>query len=66
VTAYNSYLRYAEDIRGKAELGLQERTIGVTRLFVTPNPSPANAAYSLDDLADWYRRLGSLRKDLAG
>ncbi|MCH2506618.1 MAG: mismatch-specific DNA-glycosylase [Dehalococcoidia bacterium] len=66
VTAYNSYLRYAEDIRGKAELGLQERSIGASRVFVTPNPSPANAAYSLDDLAEWYRRLGILRDELVG
>ena len=66
VTAYNAYLRYAEDIRESAELGLQERTIGESRVFVTPNPSPANAAYSLDDLAEWYRRLGNLRKELTG
>ena len=66
VTAYNSYLRYAEDIREKAELGLQERSIGASRVFITPNPSPANAAYSLDDLAEWYRRLGILRDELVG
>ena len=66
VTAYNAYLRYAEDIKGNAELGLQPRTIGDTRVFVTPNPSPANATYSLDDLAGWYRRLKSLREELAG
>ncbi len=66
VTAYNAYLRYTEDERENAELGLQERTIGDTRVFVTPNPSPANAAYSLDDLAGWYRRLKRLREELAG
>ena len=66
VTAYNSYLRYAEDIRGKTALGLQQRSIGASMVFVTPNPSPANAAYSLDDLAEWYRRLGILRDEVVG
>ena len=66
VTAYNAYLRYTEDVRENAELGLQERTVGDTRVFVTPNPSPANATYSLDDLTGWYRHLKSLREELAG
>ena len=66
VTAYNAYLRYAEDIRESSELGQQLRTIGASRVFVTPNPSPANAVYSLDDLAGWYRRLKSLREELTG
>jgi TDG/mug DNA glycosylase family protein len=37
--------------------GLQSVRIGATRIFVTPNPSPANAAYSLDDLVAWYDAL---------
>lgn len=32
------------------------------RLFVAPNPSPANAAFSLDDLVGWYDRLAELRE----
>lgn len=40
--------------------GLQALRVGTSRLFVTPNPSPANASYSLDDLIDWYRRLAEL------
>jgi hypothetical protein len=32
---------------------------------VVPNPSPANARYSLSDLTDWYARLGALRDELA-
>ena len=62
--AYKAYLRYAEGIRAEPELGLQDYAIGDTRVFVAPNPSPANAQYSLEVLADWYRRLGSLREDL--
>ena len=60
VTAYKAYLRYAEGERESPELGLQDRVIGNTRIFVTPNPSPANAVYSIDDLAEWYRRLARL------
>ena len=66
VMAYKAYLRYAEGIRAEPELGLQDYVIGDTRVFVLPNPSPANAQYSLEVLADWYRRLGSLREDLKG
>ena len=28
--------------------------IGTSTVFVVPNPSPANAKYSLNDLAEWY------------
>ena len=31
--------------------------IGASAVFVVPNPSPANAKYSLNDLAEWYGRL---------
>ncbi len=66
VTAYNAYLRYAMGVREKSELGLQPRSIGATRVFVTPNPSPANAVYSLEDLVGWYRKLGLLRTEMTG
>ena len=55
--AYVNYLRYAEDSRQQPEWGAQQFSIGTARVFVTPNPSPANAAYSLDELCDWYRQL---------
>jgi len=55
--AYANYLTYGEGIRQAVDWGLQSCRIGCTQVFVTPNPSPANAAYSLDDLIDWYRRL---------
>ena len=60
---YRAYLRYAEDLQDKPELGLQRHTIGKSRVFVVPNPSPANAQYSLAILADWYQQLGQLRSD---
>ncbi len=55
--AYKAYLQHGEGVKEKPELGMQERTIGRSRLFVVPNPSPANAKYSLGDLAEWYGRL---------
>lgn len=64
VMAYNAYVRYAEGVRDKAELGLQTRSIGPTRVFVTPNPSPANAQFSLSDLVTWYEKLDQLRTEL--
>ena len=56
---YRSYLQYAEGIRLEGgSLGEQPHRIGSIRVFVTPNPSPANARYSVTDLAGWYRELG--------
>ena len=55
--AYKAYLQHGEGVKEKPELGLQARSIGTSSVFVVPNPSPANAKYSLNDLAEWYRRL---------
>ena len=46
------------------KLGMQELQIGNSRVFVTPNPSPANAQYSIEDLARWYKELGDARSKL--
>ena len=51
VTGYRLYLKYAEGVEERPRLGLQSRSIGRSTVFVVPNPSPANAAYSLDVLA---------------
>ena len=55
--AYKAYLQHGEGVKESPQLGLQERMIGVSKVFVVPNPSPANAKYSLSDLAEWYGRL---------
>ena len=64
---YRAYLKYAdglpEGLKEKPDLGLQPHSIGQTRVFVVPNPSPANAQYSLAALVDWYQQLGELRFD---
>ena len=39
------------------ELGPQPETIGATRLYVVPNPSPANAHFTPADQIVWYDRL---------
>ena len=54
--AYDGYLRYGEGRDPGGEWGEQPE-IAACRVFVTPNPSPANAAYSLDVLTEWYSRL---------
>src|SRR4029450_9362404 len=38
-------------------LGPQPEAVRATRLFVVPNPSPANAHFTLADQTSWYDRL---------
>jgi TDG/mug DNA glycosylase family protein len=58
VTGYRPFLRYALGIRRDAiELGPQPETIGATRLYVVPNPSPANAHVTPAEQTAWYSRL---------
>lgn len=59
--AYAGYLRYGEGITPAINWGEQPLRLGDSRVFVTPNPSPANAVFSLADLIAWYARLGELR-----
>ena len=66
VTAYRQYLKYGDGVDQQVELGVQQAAIGTSQVFVAPNPSPANARYSLDALAGWYRQLASLRDKLRG
>jgi TDG/mug DNA glycosylase family protein len=58
--AYKNYLKYTGDAQNEIDWGLQPFLIGQSRVFVTPNPSPANANYSLDDLVTWYKKLKRL------
>jgi double-stranded uracil-DNA glycosylase len=41
----------------RSELGLQERTLGETRLFVLPSTSPANAAVPWSERLRWFQEL---------
>jgi double-stranded uracil-DNA glycosylase len=58
LTAYRPFVRFAlrrADLVPR--LGPQTETIGSTRLYVVPNPSPANAHFTVADQAGWYDRL---------
>jgi len=55
--AYQNFLKYTGAKELTLDWGLQQYKIGQARVFVTPNPSPANAVYSLDDLIDWFGQL---------
>lgn len=58
VTGYRAFERYALGVTTSvAVLGPQEPVIGRTRLFVVPNPSPANFHFRPADQVDWYDRL---------
>lgn len=41
----------------RADLGVQERTFGVTRLFVLPSTSPANSAVPWSERVRWFEKL---------
>jgi double-stranded uracil-DNA glycosylase len=58
LTAYRPFLALALRVDGRAPaLGPQPEAVGTTRLFVVPNPSPANAHFTLADQTSWYDRL---------
>ena len=44
----------------RAVLGVQERTLGETRLFVLPSTSPANAAVPWSERLRWFCELAEL------
>lgn len=64
VMAASQYRRHDDGSPDRVKLGLQEWHIGDAAVFVTPNPSPANASFSLEDLTAWYARLKELRDQL--
>jgi TDG/mug DNA glycosylase family protein len=64
LTGFNAYRRYAEGVREGAALGRQATRIGRSRVYVAPNPSPANAAFSLEHIAVSYREAAAWRDEL--
>ena len=55
LTGYRPFVRYALGRTGAGPaLGPQPEVIGATRLFVVPNPSPANAHFTPADQSAWY------------
>lgn len=58
--AIGKFMHYAYGNKSEWQWGLNCVDEINAKVFVTPNPSPANAAYSLDVLIDYYRELKSL------
>lgn len=58
---YEQYLRHGLGEKARpVALGRQARTLAEgTVAFVTPNPSPANAAFDLATLVAWYRQVAT-------
>jgi TDG/mug DNA glycosylase family protein len=48
----------------RPELGLQDRTLGDTKLFVLPSTSPANAAVPWNVRLRWFRELAGRSSEL--
>ena len=58
LTGYRPFLKFAlRSADPVTMLGRQRETVGATRLYVVPNPSPANAHFTLTDQTAWYDRL---------
>jgi TDG/mug DNA glycosylase family protein len=58
VTGYRYFLELALGHSARQlTLGQQLETVNTTSLYVVPNPSPANARFTLADQTAWYDRL---------
>lgn len=64
-TPFEHYARHALGVRPPRGFGLLAHAPHGAPCFVTPNPSPANAAFSLEALIEWYDRLAALREATA-
>ncbi len=60
--AWQHYLRHAGSGGVDLGWGQQQHRIGSSRIFVTPNPSPANAAFSIDDLVASYNAFARVMR----
>ena len=60
VIAFVGKAAYEGTYRERPQLGLQERRLGDTLLFVLPSTSPANAAVPWDERLQWFRALHDL------
>jgi double-stranded uracil-DNA glycosylase len=60
VIAFVGKAAYTGPYGGRVELGLQERALDGTALFVLPSTSPANAAVPWEERLRWFRALREL------
>jgi TDG/mug DNA glycosylase family protein len=57
-TAFGAFRRYGlGQPSAPVALGAQPVRLGGAAVFVVPNPSPANAHFTLTDQTGWYDRL---------
>jgi double-stranded uracil-DNA glycosylase len=60
VVAFVGKAAYEGVFRERPALGLQDRRLAATRLFVLPSSSPANAAVPYGERLRWFRELRAL------
>ena len=58
--AMNKLMQYGYGMKQSWQWGLNDIESIEAKVYLTPNPSPANAAYSLEDLVKWYQPLRNL------
>ena len=58
-TPWVQFLRYTQGEAASARWGAQVQMLEGIPVWVTPNPSPANAAFRLEDLTLWMRGLAT-------
>ena len=63
VTGYRPMQRLLAPAATACNLGLQAARIGGTRIFVVPNPSPANAHFTPAQQTAWYDALAKQFQD---
>jgi TDG/mug DNA glycosylase family protein len=65
ITGYRPFERIAlATLRDEIALGLQPLSLGSTRIFLVPNPSPANAHFTPAEQSGWYDRLADCLAEL--
>ena len=64
IMATTHFAKVVNNDRAKVALGPQLWNIGSSRVFVVPNPSPANASFNLEGIIDWYLKLKEFCDDL--
>jgi double-stranded uracil-DNA glycosylase len=62
ILAFVGKAAYEGVFRERPALGLQERRLAGTRLFVLPSTSPANAAVPYEERLRWFRALAAMAK----
>jgi double-stranded uracil-DNA glycosylase len=60
VIAFVGKAAYNGVFGGRSELGVQERRLGESALFVLPSTSPANAGVPWEERLRWFRALRTL------